>query len=243
MGQGRLEQKVHYLFRQLGKAVKEDPAHPILIQALALAMIAGLFFHLAAAAVESTGYNSTSAIDAANMHAANGGHSAKRGFFFDESSAVSGAGDISIKGKFNDYAVSSRGWMKGSGSISLESLRSMNKAGREVDFLQKSDLVFAGGLLKNKKSMTLPLFEKGRGATVSERFNLSHVDKSETDMIRSINNYNNTMIFDSALAFEGLWNIKNTKGWSMNMDKRNEVYTGSFQTQKRIEFNDSNILG
>jgi len=26
------------------------------------------------------------------------------------------------------------------------------------------------------------------------------------------------------------------------MDKRNEVYSGSFQTQKRIEFNDSQIL-
>lgn len=242
VGQGRLKQKVHYLFRQLENAVKEDPLHPVLIQAVALAMIAGLFFHMAAAAVDSTGANSTSAVDASNMHAANGSHSAKRGFFFDESSSVRGAGDISIKGKFNDYAVSSRGWMKGSGSISLESLRIMNKAGREVDFLQKSDLVFAGGLLKNKKSMSLPLFEKGRGATVSERFNLSHVDKSETDMIRSVNNYNNTMIFDAALAFEGLWNIKNTKGWSMSMDKRNEVYTGSFQTQKRIEFNDSNIL-
>ena len=44
------------------------------------------------------------------------------------------------------------------------------------------------------------------------------------------------------MAFEGLWNIKNTKSWSMNMDKRNEIYTGSFQTQKRIEFNDSDIL-
>ena len=118
----------------------------------------------------------------------------------------------------------------------------MDKAGREVEFLQESDLVFAGGLLKNRKSMSLPLFEKGRGAKVSERFNLSHVDKSETDLIRSVNNYNNTMLFDSELAFEGLWNIKNTKGWSMNMDRRNEIYTGSFQTQKRINFNDSYIL-
>lgn len=211
----------------------------MLMEFVALALIAGFFFHLAAADIVSTGYTSPSN---STMHAANESHSPKRGFFFDESSRVSGAGEVSIKGSFRDHSVDSSGWMKGSGSIRLDSLRSMNKAGREVEFLQKSDLVFTGGLLKNRKSMSLPLFEKGRGATVSERYNLSHVDKSETDMLRSVNNYNNTMIFDSALAFEGLWNIKNTKGWSMNADKRNEIYTGSFQTQKKIEFNDSDIL-
>jgi hypothetical protein len=210
-----------------------------LMEVAAIALIAVFLLNLSAADQGFMGSNSTSANASI---AAVESHSAKRGFFFDESSSVSGAGQVSIKGSFRDNALDSSGWMKGSGSISLESLRSMDKAGREVEFLQKSDLVFAGGLLKNKKSMSLPLFEKGRGATVSERFNLSHVDKSETDMIRSANNYNNTMVFDSALAFEGLWNIKNTKGWSMNMDKRNEVYSGSFQTQKRIEFNDSQIL-
>ena len=210
-----------------------------LMEVAAIALIVVCLLDLSAADQGFMGSNSTSANASI---AAVESHSAKRGFFFDESSSVSGAGQVSIKGSFRDNALDSSGWMKGSGSISLESLRSMDKAGREVEFLQKSDLVFAGGLLKNKKSMSLPLFEKGRGATVSERFNLSHVDKSETDMIRSANNYNNTMVFDSALAFEGLWNIKNTKGWSMNMDKRNEVYSGSFQTQKRIEFNDSQIL-
>ena len=210
-----------------------------LMEVAAIALIAVFLLNLSAADQGFMGSNSTSANASI---AAVESHSAKRGFLFDESSSVSGAGQVSIKGSFRDDVLDSSGWMKGSGSISLESLRSMDKAGREVEFLQKSDLVFAGGLLKNKKSMSLPLFEKGRGATVSERFNLSHVDKSETDMIRSANNYNNTMVFDSALAFEGLWNIKNTKGWSMNMDKRNEVYSGSFQTQKRIEFNDSQIL-
>jgi hypothetical protein len=210
----------------------------MIIEVTALALIACFFFHLAAADVAS----GSSPPSNSTMHAADGSHSPKKGFSFDESSSVSGAGEVSIKGSFRDRAVDSSGWMKGSGSIRLDSLRSMNKAGREVEILQRSDLVFAGGLLKNKKSMNLPFFEKGRGATVSERFNLSHVDKSETDMLTSTNNYNNTMIFDAALAFEGLWNIKNTKGWSMNMDKRNEIYTGSFQTQKRIEFNDSEIM-
>jgi hypothetical protein len=203
----------------------------------ALALIAGFFFDLSAADQGLIESNSTPTN--APIPAVNESHSAKKGFFFDESSTVRGSGEVSIKGSFRDDAADSSGWMKGYGSISLESLRSMNKVGREVDFIQKSDLVFAGGQLKNRKSMNLPLFEKGRGASVSERFNLSHVDQSETDMFNSFNNYNNTMIFDTALAFEGMWNLKNTKGWSLNMDKRNELYTGSFQTQKRIELNDS----
>lgn len=205
----------------------------------AMALVAGFFFDLSAADQGLIEANSTPAY--APMHPANESHSAKKGFFFDESSTVRGSGEVSIKGSFRDYAVDSSGWIKGSGSISFESLRSMNKIGREVDFIQKSDLVFAGGQLKNRKSMKLPLFDKGRGATVSERFNLSHADKSETDIIKSVNNYNNTMIFDTALAFEGLWNIKNTKGWSMNMDKRDESYFGSYQTQKKIHLNDSEI--
>jgi hypothetical protein len=219
--------------------VKGNTFGLMLMEVAAIALIAVCLFDLSAADQGFMGSNSTSANASI---AAVESHSTKRGFFFDESTSVSGAGQVSIKGSFRDDVLDSSGWMKGSGSISLESMRSMDKAGREVEFLQKSDLVFAGGLLKNKKSMSLPLLDKGRGATVSERFNLSHVDKSETDMIRSANNYNNTMVFDSALAFEGLWNIKNTKGWSMNMDKRNEVYSGTFQTQKRIAFNDSQIL-
>jgi hypothetical protein len=129
--------------------------------------------------------------------------------------------------------------MKGYGSINFESLRNMTKVGREVDFIQKADLVFTGGQLKNSKSTRMPLFEKGIGASVSERFNLSHVDKSESNIIRSANRFNNTMHYDTALAFEGLWNIKNMRGWSLNMNKSEQIYSGSFQTQKKIDFDDS----
>jgi hypothetical protein len=208
------------------------------MEVAAIALIAVFLLNLSAADQGFMGSNPTSANASI---AAVESHSAKRGFFFDESTSVSGAGQVSIKGSFRDDALDSSGWMKGSGSISLESMRSMDKAGREVEFLQKSDLVFAGGLLKNKKSMSLPLFEKGRGATVSERFNLSHVDKSETDMIKSVNNYNNTMVFETALAYEGLWSLKNIKGWSMNRDRRIELYNGSNQIQKKILLKDSEI--
>jgi hypothetical protein len=161
------------------------------------------------------------------------------GFLYNESSTVTGSGEISIKGSFHDHSVDSSGWMKGSGSINIESLRSMNKIGQKVDFTQKSDLVFDGGQLKNKKSMRLPLFEKGIGASVSERFNISHLDKSETDMIRSVNRFNNTMIYETALAWEGMWDIKKMRGWSINMNRSEEYYSGSFQIQKKIGFDDS----
>jgi hypothetical protein len=161
------------------------------------------------------------------------------GFFYDESSTVRGSGEISIKGSFHDRAADSSGWMKGSGSINFESLRNMNKIGQKVDFTQKTDLVFAGGQLKNKKSLKLPLFEKGIGASTSERFNLSHVDESETNMIRSINRFNNTMVYETALASEGLWSLKHMRGWSINMNRSEHIYSGSFQTQKKIVFDDS----
>jgi len=65
------------------------------------------------------------------------------------------------------------------------------------------------------------------------------VDKSEISLVRSANRFNNTMVYDTALAFEGLWNIKNMRGWSINMNKSEQIYSGSFQTQKKIEFDDS----
>jgi len=160
------------------------------------------------------------------------------GFLYEESSIVRGSGDISIKGSFRDRAMDSSGWMKGTGSINFESLRSMNKVCRSVDFTQKSDLVFQGQL-KNRKSLESPLFERGIGARVNERFDLSHVDKSETEMIRSLNRFNNTLVYNTATAFEGTWDIKNVRGSLFHMNKSEEQYSGSFQTQKNIEFNDS----
>jgi hypothetical protein len=209
----------------------------LVIGVVALALAAVFFY-----SVEAAGHGSnmpSSAPDKDPRNPVNESTVADRGFLFDESSTVRGTGEVSIKGSFHDSAVDSSGWMKGSGSINFESLRNMNKIGQEVDFTQKADLVFTDGQLKNRKSLRLPLFEKGIGASVSERFNLSHVDKSETNMIRSINRSNNTMSYNTELAFEGLWNIKNMRGWSINMNKSEQTYSGSFQTQKKIEFDDS----
>jgi hypothetical protein len=160
------------------------------------------------------------------------------GMFYDESSIVRGTGDVSIKGSFSDRAMDSTGWMKGTGSMNLESLRSMNKNRPMVNFTQKSDLVFEGGQLKGEKILESPLFYGRIGANVYERFNVSHVDRSETDLIRSNNRFDNTLGFKEEQAFDGFWALATQQGWSFNRKKSEQQYLGSFQTQKNIEFQD-----
>ena len=161
-----------------------------------------------------------------------------KGMLYSESSIVRGIGDVSIKGSFSDRAMDSTGWMKGTGSMSLESLRSMNKNRPMVNFTQKSDLVFEGGQLKGEKTLESPLFYGRIGANIYERFNVSHVDRSETDLVRSINRSDNTLGFKEEQAFEGLWALVTQQGWSFNEKKSEQRYLGSFQTQKNIEFQD-----
>jgi hypothetical protein len=161
-----------------------------------------------------------------------------KGMLYDESSIVRGTGDVSIKGSFNDRAMDSTGWMIGSGSMNLESLRSMDKNHPMVNFTQKSDLVFEGGQLKGEKILESPLFYGRIGASVYERFNVSHVDKSETDLISSINRCDNTLGFKEDQAFDGLWALVTQQGWAFNRKKSEQRYSGSFQTQKNIEFQD-----
>lgn len=161
-----------------------------------------------------------------------------KGMIYDESSVVRGIGDVTIKGSFSDRAMDSTGWMKGTGSISFESLQSMNKNRPMVNFTQKSDLVFEGGQLKGEKILESPLFYGRIGASVYERFNVSHVDRSETDLIRSINRYDNTLDFKEEQAFDGIWALVTQQGWSFNEKKSEQRYSGSFQTQKNIEFQD-----
>lgn len=161
-----------------------------------------------------------------------------KGLLFDESSIVRGTGDVTIKGSFNDHAMDSTSWMKGTGSISLESLRSMDKNRPMVNFTQRSDLVFEGGQLKGEKILESPLFYGRIGANVYERFNVSHVDRSETDLIRSNNRFDNKLAFKEDQAFDGFWALATQQGWSFNRKKSEQRYSGSFQTQKNIEFQD-----
>jgi hypothetical protein len=174
----------------------------------------------------------------AALHATPGQASSDRGMLFIESSVVRGTGEVSVKDDFNDNAMGYNGWMKGNGSINMESQRSIDKNRPMVNFTQRSDLVFEGGQLKGEKSLESPAFYGGIGASVTERFNLSHVDKSETDMIRSINSSDNTLAFNADQAFNGTWNIKTQYAQLFKKMKGDQQYSGSFQTQKKIKFQD-----
>ena len=164
--------------------------------------------------------------------------SSDRGKLYIESSVVRGTGEVSVKDDFNDNAMGYNGWMKGNGSITMESQRSIDKNRPMVNFTQRSDLVFEGGQLQGEKSLESPAFYGGIGASVTERFNLSHVDKSETDMIRSINSSDNTLAFNADQAFNGTWNIKTQYAQMFKKMKGDQQYSGSFQTQKNIKFQD-----
>lgn len=151
---------------------------------------------------------------------------------------VEGTGQVSIKGSFADRSANSNTWMKGAGSINLESLRGMNKIGQMVDFTRKTDLVFLGGQLKDRNRLASPLFENGIGASVNVRSNVSHMDNSEIEAVTSINRFNNALKYNTEVAFDGTWAITTMQGWSMNMNKSSQRYSGSFEIQKNIQFND-----
>ncbi len=160
------------------------------------------------------------------------------GILFIESSVVRGTGEVSIKDAFADSAMRYNEKMKGNGSISLESLRCLDKDWPVVNFTQQRDLVFEGQL-QGAKSMESPAFHGGLGASISERFNLSHVDKSEIDMIRSLNSSDNTLSFNTDQAFNGTWNIKTQYAQFFQKIKGDQKYSGSFQTEKKIKFQDA----
>lgn len=160
------------------------------------------------------------------------------GLLFIESSTVRGRGEVSIKDTFQDSAMEYTEKLKGYGSISLESERCMDKNSPMVNFSQQRDLVFQDGQLKGSKRLDSPVFHGGMGASITERFNLTHIDRSETDMIRSINRSENTLAFSTDQAFNGTWNIRTQYSQFFKKIKADQEYTGSFQTQKRIKFQD-----
>lgn len=172
------------------------------------------------------------------LHATPSQATSDQGMLYTESSVVRGKGDVSVKDTFNDNVIGYNGWMKGNGSINMESLRSLDKNRPMVNFTQRSDLVFEGGHLTGEKCLESPVFYGGIGASVTERFNLSHVDKSETDMIRSLNSSDNTLAFNADQAFNGSWNIKTQYAQLFKKMKGDQQYSGSFETQKKIKFQD-----
>jgi len=163
---------------------------------------------------------------------------AKNGMLFIESSSVKGKGEVSIKDSFQGSAMNYNEKMIGNGSISLETLRCIDR--KNVDnFTEKKDLVFTGGNLKGHQTVESPRFQGGLGASVTQRFNLSHVDKSETASVSSASPTNNTLTFKTDQAFDGTWNIQTRYAKFFKKIKADQQYTGSFQTEKAIKFQDA----
>ncbi|MCK9566488.1 MAG: hypothetical protein M0Q43_10630, partial [Methanothrix sp.] len=161
------------------------------------------------------------------------------GMLFIESSSVKGRGEVSIKDTISGSTMQFNEKIMGNGSISLETLRTIDRSGSADKFTEKKDLVFTDGNLKGHKTLASPNFQGGLGASVTERFNLSHVDKSETSSVSSNNLANNTLSFKTDQAFDGTWNIQTKYAKFYKKIKADQKYTGSFQTQKDIKFSDA----
>lgn len=158
---------------------------------------------------------------------------------FIESTSVKGEGEVSIKDNFNGAAMHFNDRMMGNGSISMETLRSIDRRSSMDNFTETKDLVFTGGSLKGHKTVESPRFDGGMGASVSERYNLSHVDRSESSSVSSAGYANNTLNFKTEQAFNGTWNIQTNYARLFKKVKADQQYKGSFQTEKDIQFQDN----
>ncbi|MDD4652475.1 MAG: hypothetical protein PHQ34_09620, partial [Methanothrix sp.] len=166
--------------------------------------------------------------------------SGNNGMLFIESSSVKGKGEITIKDTISGSTMQYNEKIMGNGSISMETLRTIDRSGGQDNFTEKKDLVFTDGSLKGHKTVASPNFQGGLGASVTERFNLSHVDKSETSSVKSANHLaNNTLAYKTDQAFDGTWNIQTRYAKFYKKIKADQQYTGSFQTQKDITFTDA----
>jgi len=156
------------------------------------------------------------------------------GLLYIESTSVSGRGEISIKDQFHESSMNYEEKMKGFGSVNIESVRSVDK-GMVSNFTESRDLLFEGQL-KGMRTLESPSFHNGLGASVTERFNMTRIDKTEIDMIRSIALSNNTLAFKTDQAFDGMWNLRTQYAQFAKKIKADQKYTGEFQTSKDIKF-------
>lgn len=160
------------------------------------------------------------------------------GMLYIESTTVSGRGEVSIRDTFMENAMSYEEDLKGSGNLDMESVRCMEKSNPTVNFSEVKDISFDGGVLKGFKRFDSPVFHGGMGASITERFNMSQLDKSERGMIRSVNYRNNTVAFSTEQAFEGTWNTRTEYSKFSKKMKADQRLNGSFQIQKNIKFQD-----
>ena len=159
------------------------------------------------------------------------------GMLFIESTSVKGRGEVAIKDSIRGSTMHFDEKIMGNGSISLETMRSIDRSTSVDNFTEKKDLVFTDGNIKGHQTVESPKFHGGMGASVTERYNLTHVDRSETASVSS--SANNTLSFRTDQAFNGTWNIQTKYAKFYKKIKADQQYTGSFQTQKDIKFADA----
>jgi len=161
------------------------------------------------------------------------------GMLFIESTSVKGRGEVAIKDTIQGNTMHFNENIMGNGSISLETVRCIDRSSSVDNFTEKKDLVFTDGNIKGHQIVESPTFHGGMGAAVTERYNLTHVDRSETASVSSERSANNTLSFETEQAFNGTWNIQTKYAKFYKKIKADQQYTGSFQTQKEIKFADA----
>jgi len=160
------------------------------------------------------------------------------GMYYIESTTVVGKGDVSVDNEFRESSVRFREELDGSGSIEMQSQKLVNKGAPVMNFSDSRLLVFDEGNLKGFKKMVSPRFHDGMGASVTERFNTTSIQKSEVGTIKSLNQSENTLSFDTRQAFEGVWGTRTEYSKFSKKIKTDQELDGTFETQKKITFED-----
>ncbi|MDF0590049.1 hypothetical protein [Candidatus Methanocrinis natronophilus] len=160
------------------------------------------------------------------------------GMLFVESTTVIGRGDVSIKNEFRESSALYREVLDGSGSIEMQSDKKINRGNPVVNITDSRVLVFDQGVLKGSKLMQSPGFHGGMGASVLERFNATTLEKRETGTISSVNRADNVLLFNTQQAFEGIWGTRTEYSSFNKRIKADQRLSGTFETQRRITFED-----
>jgi len=186
------------------------------------------------------GAKSAATEEAAEKDVRSGGtvEAKKSGMLFVESTTVVGRGDVSIKNEVREASARYREELKGSGSIEMQSEKTVNKGNPIVNITDSRILVFDQGYLKGFKVMQSPAFHGGMGASVTEQFNATTLEKMESGMITSVNRSENTLLFNTQQAFEGIWGTKTEYSNFNKKIKAKQQLNGTFETQKKISFED-----
>ena len=160
------------------------------------------------------------------------------GMLFVESTTVIGRGDVSIKNEFRESSARYKEELDGSGSIEMQSEKTINRGNPVINITDSRLLVFDQGFLKGSKLMQSPGFHGGMGASVVERFNATTLEKRETGTISSVNRADNVLLFNTQQAFEGIWGTRTEYSNFNKRIKADQRLSGTFETQRRITFED-----